>query len=224
MTSTRWLPFLLALTVAFALVHYISAALGWPSAVLRFFFDLDREGTLQAWASSILWFLCAQICDDCGRMEKRNPQRSSWKVLAVLFLIGSVDEAAQVHEHVGHWLLRTLSNETFRTYAHSKWVFGLAPVIFIICVLFYRMFVVCFKERSRTLRIVGTGFTVLLLGAVAVEFVVARDERTTDALMTLSIVIEESLEMLGIIIVLIGLQEHRRYVKSVVSRDLWEGT
>jgi hypothetical protein len=231
MTKSSWRLFLLGVTVFFGIVHYFNAVLGWPSWLMRFFFDLGRENTLPAWFSSILWFLCSQACYDCSVLEKRNPERLYWRCLAAVFLFCSADEAASLHEHIGHSLFRWgTSDEIFLMFPHSGWnasqhsiwVIGLAPLLLAGCYFVYKFFAVCCKDSPAAAREVKAGFTILLLGAVVMEFLVARDGRATDMMMEWENIVEECLEMTGVIFLFLGLREQRGIVRSRTSRDVWE--
>ncbi|HTL48338.1 MAG TPA: hypothetical protein VL688_09815 [Verrucomicrobiae bacterium] len=223
MTKWKWFWPLVGFAFALVAADAVNAALGWPSWLLKFLFDLERESTIQTWFSSILWFACAEACYGCASIEKRNPARNSWLFLAAVFAFCSLDEVVSLHEHIGHSLFRmATSEETFRSFPHSSWVIGLAPVLLAGAAAVYKVFGTCFKESPRAGRAVICGFTILLLGAVGMEFIFARDARSSPFINGLEPVLEEFLEMFGVILMLWGLRARRAFVNDAVHRDLWE--
>ena len=89
-------------------------AAGVASSVLKFtygyqsaftlipLFDLDREGNVPAWFSSLLLFSIALLLGiiGAGKAKSRDRWRWHWIGLAVIFVLLSMDEAASLHERL----------------------------------------------------------------------------------------------------------------------------
>jgi len=89
----------LAIPLAYLLNHYV----GEPSYTITNLLDLDGEGNLPSWYSTIQLFLVSLLT---GVFAARNFDRSrmdAWFLILfpMVFLLLSLDETAQIHESLG---------------------------------------------------------------------------------------------------------------------------
>jgi hypothetical protein len=155
-------------------------------------FDIDAEATVPAWYSSILLFNVA-LCSVAIYHQRRVASPDAkwpyhWLLFAAAYLFFSVDEAARIHEALGNRL-------------NTKWIFIYAPLAaaFYAYCAYYLVFV---ETDKRLCWWVLAGMSVFGLGALGMEawtyfFYSAATELT-------EVIIEESLEMAGTTLVLIG--------------------
>jgi hypothetical protein len=85
----------------------------WPHGVSQFF-DLNREGNLPTWFSSVQWLCVAALLGAFAWRLVRRSEAGGRPLLALafLFLCLSLDEVAQIHERLGLRSDRLLPNGT----------------------------------------------------------------------------------------------------------------
>ena len=88
-------------------------------------FDLDAEGSVSAWFSSMQLFSVAGVAAYCALRERRR----SWWWLSGLFLYISVDETAGFHEAIGEWLGRRIAPPLFPQGNIKVWMLAFFPLI-----------------------------------------------------------------------------------------------
>jgi hypothetical protein len=93
--TARLFALILAVDLAVLLLHVLNRVGGLDKRLL----DLDLEGNLPTWLSSIQFFgvaLCAALLSQyvSGR------RAVAWRGFALLFVFLSIDESAQIHEHI----------------------------------------------------------------------------------------------------------------------------
>ena len=206
MTKKRIVQLLLGAAFLLAAAHAVNEALGWPSWLMRYFFDMDRECTIQSWFSSMIWFFCAQKAFACSRMKASASSKPCWMLLTFFFGLCSLDEVAMFHERFGvafYKLLRPHVSEALSLHAH--WVLALAPILLIGGFCVCRAFVRCFAGSPQVAKKVCFGFALVMMGAVVLEAVMVRDGQPAGLMTQIEVVVEETLEMMGVILILSGL-------------------
>jgi hypothetical protein len=101
---TRWLIAAGAVVVLLGLGVELAHARSHAPAVevLVGFLSLSYEGNLPTWYASSLLLLCAvQLGLVAGEIPPGGSGRPHWWALAILFGFMSLDEAAEIHEHLG---------------------------------------------------------------------------------------------------------------------------
>jgi hypothetical protein len=72
--------------------------LGWPDGPVELF-GLSYEGNVPTWAASALLVLAAALL--VASAERAATDRAAWWALAGVFAFLSLDEAIEIHEHLG---------------------------------------------------------------------------------------------------------------------------
>lgn len=100
MTRERWAVCIgVAALCGAGLLAELGAYLwGWPASGTEFF-SLSYEHNLPTWASSSLLLLISLALADAARSARQD--RGAWWVLCALFAVMSLDEAVELHEHLG---------------------------------------------------------------------------------------------------------------------------
>jgi hypothetical protein len=93
-------------------------------------FDLNREGNIPSWYSSITLLLCAFLLANIASLKKGFPYSSHWKALSLIFVYLSVDESAELHEK-WNYLMKPFIHSSGVLYA--PWV--VPGSIFVVIVL-----------------------------------------------------------------------------------------
>ena len=91
-----------AADLAVGALYVANLAAGRPWQKLNLFLDLDHEGNLPAWFSSLQWAAVAALFAYVAYEANRRKHRASTALLllAGLFLFLSMDEASSVHERL----------------------------------------------------------------------------------------------------------------------------
>jgi len=178
-------------------------------------FSLDHEANVPSWFSSGILMLSGSLLLLIGLGHRsRSEPWLLWALLALVFVFLSLDELAVIHEGLGRRFGDLLNAEGIvREYA---WVlpYGLAAIGL---GLSYLPFLFRIPARQRILVMVGG--CVYILGAVGVELATSLfwnpGELTWQyyALVTL----EESCEMAGIAIFVLGLLEYMKLERLTVA-------
>ncbi len=153
------------------ILHYLFQG----SSQMGDFFDLDKEANLPTWYSSFKFSAAALAAAWCFFQEsgtaKPRPKKHpwGWLLIAVLMLGMSVDETAQVHETLIHWVMAGEAGENLRhalgatRETDSMWWGVIFSPILILIGLFA---VVFYYSRFRAYPLLGAGLAgaLLLLG------------------------------------------------------------
>lgn len=197
---------LLAIDLALV-VAYLLTRTWLNSAELTRLFDLDGEGNIPAWFSSVQLFAIAVAFG----LAAMNPlhERGGWSgFLAVCgggFGLLSVDEAAGIHEQVNRVLKRVDWWPHFPS-GRGFWIFAYGTAGLGMLALMWRPVVRFFRQHGRDATAIAVGMSVLVGGAFGVETIgyewVGLDgpERWQIA----QVAAEEFMEMLGATLVFVA--------------------
>lgn len=183
-------------------------------------FDLDDEASVATWFSQAL-FLAISICAALAAyLSSRAAVRRLWQFIAVLGLLISVDEVAGLHEFV----LQSLHNIFFRdsapTITNNAW---LLVTPFILAAVMWFIWKTAKLLPRRTIMLFSVGIFTFLIGAVFFDALASIVDRETFWNQGIFIAIEETLELLGNVIVLYAIadyieSQHGPRLKSALSR------
>jgi hypothetical protein len=188
-------PVVIALGLVAELTHAYA-----PDATWTGFFSLSVEANLPTWYSALLLFGNAILFASIAWRAPRD--RHHWTGLAVVFTYLSLDEAAELHEHLGG----TFDLGGALTF---DWVIPATAVLAGLAAL-YLPFVLRLPARLRH-RLVIAGI-LYVTGALVLELPLgwwvsyAGDDNLGYGLIDL---VEESLEMIGASLALLALHEER---------------
>lgn len=205
---TRWFVLVIAtLTVLSVAEQYVIHQLGRADLEEYLIaFDLDAEGNLPTWYSSIALLAAAALLGIIAAHVRRRKQpfAGHWQALAILLVVLSIDEVAQWHEHLGRL------HEVWRTHGlfYFAWVIPGALAAVATGVIFLR-FLLQLPAGTRNRFIVAA--LVFCGGALGVEAISGwRAETMGMNNMTASLIatLEEVMEMAGVALVIVALLRH----------------
>ncbi len=197
----------IAVLVAASTGGVLAHAYGWPGAEsLQRLFDVNREGNLPTWFSAMELLACGVVAAALAAASYARDDRRwrCWALLAVVFTLLSTDEASALHELVQGPLRAVLH--------HSSWLHY--PLIIpgivagTLLALGFRRFVATLGATRRWL--VGGGL-IFAAGAFGVETLggwYAPDIHGENLTYVLLATLEETCEMVGVAVVLVGLLNH----------------
>ena len=165
------------------------------------FFDLNGENNAPTWFSSSLWLFAAFLAlGACSQSSRKYDQRR-WRSLSMLFALLSVDEAAGLHEKIGHGLDQYVS---LTGAFHYAWVlYGIAFLSLVVA--FYFRFIISLPRKVVIL--IACAAAIFLSGALGLEMLGAAVESGVAKFPPglswhRAIALEELLEMLGVILLI----------------------
>lgn len=169
-------------------------------------FDLDAESNLPTWYSSIMLLACAVLLGRIASATRRVGGRfvGHWRALSVIFAFLSLDEIAQLHEHLGRL------HEAWHTHGifYFAWVIPAGIAVLVFAALFLRF--LFHLSRPIRWRVAAAG-VVFVGGALVVEALGGwRAETMGMNNMTHSLIatVEEVMELAGVAWFLVTLMRH----------------
>jgi len=184
--------FLLLLITLFLLVMHILSLDGPKLLYLKF--NIDKEANIPTWFSTVLLFtisITAFVIYWLERnFEKSHRWRYFWIIFAAFYAFLSFDEAAMFHE-----LIYKITR--------IKWIFLYAPFAGIFFLLTVYYLVIIRKYNKNILFWIIGGLMVFAFGGLFMEFV-SYAGRLVPFLQQIEYILEEGGEMLGSIMVLMG--------------------
>lgn len=167
-------------------------------------FDLDHERNLPTCFSTFLAVFCSILLALIAKCREQTSQPwLLWAMLALAFFFVGVDDIVEIHEHLSTPIRQILRTDGLFYYA---WIIPYGAAAFILAVSYYR-FVLEMPPRIRNLMI--TSAIVFMSGALGLEALGGWYYETAEIENTLSYgiitMIEESLEMFGLIIFIYSL-------------------
>lgn len=170
-------------------------------------FDLDREGNIPTLYSSVTALLCAGLLAVIATAEKRQKKRDAyyWMGLAAVFLFLGVDDGAAIHENIIRPLRDTLRTSGILYFA---WVIPYGIFVIVLGAVYLRFL---FSLPAKTRFLILAAGMIYVTGALGGELLggywVERHgpDNAPYALITM---LEETLEMTGILIFLYALMSH----------------
>ncbi len=169
-------------------------------------FDLDAEGNIPTWYSSFQLLAAAMLLFVVGMITRQRGERFAghWRALGWILVALSIDETAQLHEHLGHL------HEIWHTHGilYFAWVIPGLLAVLITGALFLR-FAAHLPAATRN-RFIAATF-VYFGGALGVEALSGwRAETMGYNNMTHSLIatVEEVMELSGIAMVIVALLRH----------------
>ena len=182
-------------------------------------FDLDREGTLPAWFSGSLLLMSAALAGVFALFDSRDGfiNRRPWIVLGVILVFLSLDEVASFHEAI----LQVVSDSVgFDGPLQFVWI-AVVPILFFLGLFFWRFLLRLPPETRRKIWLAGALY---ISGAIGFEMVSGAVEAAgidrSAAAYRAAIVVEETLEVSGLVLVLVALLSYARMLGiKLVSRS-----
>lgn len=209
--SSRWG---LALGVSFTIVLLVAIILEYINifytygrnhlvAELAVLFNPTLEKNFTTWLESVGLLVCAWLC--WGAACRRGS--AMWKPAGLLFLLAALDETAALHERWSLCLRETWPD------LNAPWTLPALICVALLALLYLRRL----RSTSGQLALFW-GTSIYLLGALLLKFPEGVVKAETSELEYYKyLVFEESLEMLGITLMLVSLIQMHRELESPVE-------
>lgn len=194
-------------------LHILSVLVGERSWQMTRLFHLERESSVPAWFSSMMWALGALAALGCSTLASARVERRTWGVLACGLLLLSCDEVAMLHENLGTILRQRVIGHPTISLLDLPWMFAL-PLFAAIGYWLWLALGRCLASSPIAKRWLLTGVALLIGGAMSVDMTSDALKSAHTAIPTvmahIMLVLEETLELLGSLCVLMGLLTHQQ--------------
>jgi hypothetical protein len=170
-------------------------------------FDFAIEGNIPTLYSAVAILFCSVLLALITYTNWHKPEgkRFYWLGLTMLFLFLAIDEGVAIHEAIGSYFERYLHAEGF---IYFMWVVPYGIAVVVIGLIFLK-FVRELPKTTRA-RFIAAG-VIYLIGVLGIEMLGAREadlHSTYTVLYSMLYMLEELLEMLGIILFIYALLSH----------------
>lgn len=187
--------------------YVLNVLWGSPSWIVTRLVDLDDEGSIATWFSSMQLFVVGLLFFFKSRHANavELPSATFFCILGLGFIFLSIDEAAAIHEKINIVLKQVVFMPRFKG-DHGVWIYVYVLLAGIFLSLTLRNFIALWKHSRRIAFIMAIGLLTFVTGAVLLEIIgyqFLRNDMTSWRYVT-EVALEEFLEMLGISIVLYG--------------------
>ncbi|TDC46745.1 hypothetical protein E1212_26205 [Jiangella ureilytica] len=189
-----------ALHLAAVAVRSLARPDGAPADVLALL-NGGHERSLASWWTSALLIACALTAVVAGRLAETRKAGRAWVVLAAVFALLSLDEIVSLHERGAEWAAAVF--ESGSLLARLGWTIPAAAVLVLSLVVLVPAFRVI-PARPRT--VILAGLATSIAGALGMEVlnVLLADAGARYLWRHLVMTLEEAAEMVGVVIVLLG--------------------
>jgi hypothetical protein len=178
--------------------------------------DLDDETSAPSWFSQVLLLAIGLAAGLAAYLQVKKGLRWIWGAIASLGVIMSLDEAASLHEHSLQTLHVYFFKEAAPTVTQNAWWLVL-PVVLALAVAFGYVLYNYFPRRTSKLFILGGA--IFLTGAIAVDVLSTGVSPESFAHQGVMVGIEESLELIGSVVILYAVVD---YIERFKSKELIE--
>lgn len=207
---------LITVTAMLIVLNVINDIIGQPSHHITRLIDVDLESNITTWFSSLIWILAAYMAYKCYRLSTAvGLNNEIWILFCFLFLIISCDEVAMIHENLGRFL-----NIHFFKLELNTVIIIFLPILAPFMIFFIFLIGKELKKSKIAARLILLGFSLFLIGSIGIEqrnnfeFFIERP-----LLIRIGSMFEEGLEMLGGIVIIMGLKAHRRFLLANLLLD-----
>ncbi len=215
MSDYRLIRWLVVITIALIIINIINEVIAIPSYNLNRLINVGREANIPTWFSSMLLAIAAVYAYRVSLVSKAKESEGwTWRLLSLVLLAMSCDETAQIHECTGELLNKYVFK--LQGIDRSPWVVFLGPPVLIFGMFFALKLVRYMNGSTRAFRHMVAGAFVYVVGAFVLESTInlLPDYTATSWACKIESLFEESFEMFGVIIIIMGLVEHRNFLQT----------
>ena len=185
-------------------------------------FDLDEEANVPTWFEAVTLALAAALLEVAARVRRsvRDGRWVQWRVLASGVLFMSLDELDSIHERFKLPLAMLRNVPQFRAFS---WVVPGAVVVALACA-FCRPWLRTLPARTRNgLLLAGAVYVAGAVGFEAVGGIAAMMVGMDNWIYVVTYTIEETMEMLGVLLLIVTMLEYLRSLDPVPALEITSG-
>lgn len=163
-------------------------------ADIAFRLGLDNEQSIPTWLASSMALILAGLAFIVAKAQGTASKKAAWYILSLIALAVSIDETAALHELLLQGLHILAQFGEGQTFLSNAWIIVL-PFVFIALLFILRFFKKTMEPKTFRRLCVGVG--VYLLGAAVFEYASIQLDKSTLSYNIGIVVAEETLELLG---------------------------
>ncbi len=182
-------------------------------------FDFDDEASVPTWFAQFIYLLIAVGASLAAYLQPDRRTRLIWSVIATVSLFFSIDEIAGLHEFVLQTLHVIVYGDAKPSGLDNAWLL-VAPVIIAVTGLF--IYTMARTIPRRTIKFFSVAVVIFLIGAAGIDIVTSEVERETFLNQTFLSGIEESMELISLVIVIYALADYLERQHGKKFRALWQ--
>lgn len=208
----------IGLILAHSVVLYLTIYKGIELRAMQLAFHLDLEGNIPTVFSTLLLFFIGVLCLLVYTHERNEGGKDRfWLILALIFTFLAFDEGGQLHEKLINPFRGSMGNaEGEHGILYFAWVIPYGVICLVVGVVLFKSWLKLPAKTKYSFLISGM---VYLTGAIGMELiggVIVEDLGFADPLYAGIVTIEESIEILGILLFTYTLLDHlRSRVRSI---------
>lgn len=185
-------------------------------------FGLDEELSFPTWVNSMLAFVAMIFTGVVGKSYSNKSKRNTWFVIATICLLISIDEVVALHELLLQALhLLAKFGEGHQGWLANAWLLVMPLVLGGVYLLIKLIRSNLPKDTFKNLTV---AITVYLFGALVVEYLTSTFDKSSVYYNFGAVVIEETLEMIGVWLVIKStikhIDKHEKELKSKLDKIL----
>lgn len=173
-------------------------------------FSVDREQNLPTFFSYFLLVFAALLLAVISVFEhkRNNPHAFYWAILSFGFIFMAGDELLRIHERLINPLRGVLGDDYWGIF-HYPWVIPYSVLVLVLALFFLRFLLSLSTATRRTFLIAGSLYLAGALGCELVGAYVVKDLKLGEHMLYVMITsLEESLEMVGVVVFIWALLLH----------------
>ena len=209
---------LILLISALITINIVNISYGEPFWQINRLFGLGKESNFSTWFSSIMLAIAAFLAYQCSAfISAKNGEKKAWFLFSIILLTMSCDETAMIHEHLGN----RINKYVFKLgHLSSAWSILLGPIILIALIGFILKLNNYLKDSYRAKILLLFGVIFFITGAIVLDAITNFfDYNPSKILWKIEILIEESFEMIGVLLIIMGLKEHFQHLTLSSERN-----
>lgn len=212
MPENRLIKILIAIAILIACINIIDRVFNEPSWQIHRLFDMDAENNFTVWFTSLLWIIAAYLAYRIYQIQKAK----IWLVVSMSFLFFSCDETASMHEYFSLFVDRHF----FKMNLNSYWTIVFAPLIIPIGVIIILLLRKHLLGSKKAIKFLSFGVGLFILGSMILEQGCNLEfYESSNLFKWIEIILEETFEMLGAILIIKGLIEHRNFLLAIKTES-----
>jgi uncharacterized protein with PQ loop repeat len=187
------------LVLQFININYLNQSFGNFYEVTNRF-DFDDEASIPTWYSQLLFLFIASLAFVTAYLERKKKSKLVWITIAIVSVLGSLDEVSTIHETGLQGLHLLFFNEDTPTLIANAWILILPLVLVFYSIFIYKSGKVLPKK---TIKLLFLSTTIYLVGAIGVDILTSTLETTNQFLeQGILVAIEEIMELIGLSLVI----------------------
>ena len=205
--NERTLWYLVGGIVFLAVANVIDLLAGQPFWGITRFIYLGFDNNVPAWYSSILLAVAGLLCYECSVQAKKLnlPAVSGglpFLLFAALLVFMSCDEVASFHEHIGGYVAKFAGISSMDFAKHASWVWIGGPFIIVVFAGFLFFLKRALSLVSNSMLYLTLGISLIILGGIVLESTINfLNHEELQWVWESELVLEESLEMIGTVVI-----------------------